>query len=323
MPLRHTPIESGVARPDLVARLPRPPFYALRQTVRFNRLGRPDPTRELGDDTAILTTRTEDGEATLRVTDTGSELDVEVYGRGAATALDRAPGWLGLLDDPAALRTDHPIVSALAAAHPGLRLARAPMVVETLVPIVLQQKVTFVEAARAWRILCLRFGDDAPGPFGLKLAPTWRTLATLSPWAYRNAGVHRAQAATVRRIAERAPRLEEIRTMDPADAVARLRGFPGVGWWTAQTFLGFGLGHPDAVPVGDIHMPHTVAWALAGEPRGTDERMLELLEPWRGQRWRVLRLIFASGMAAPARGPRVAPRPLPPGARAWLAGGSR
>ncbi len=303
--------------PDLVARLPRPHSYALRQTVRFNRLGGKDPTRSIDTGTAILTTRTEDGPATIRVQDSGETLDVETWGQGAATALDRAPAWLGLLDDPGALRTDHPLVSALAAAHPGLRLARAPMVVETLVPIVLQQKVTFVEAARAWRILCLRFGDEAPGPFGLRLAPTWRTLATLSPWAYRNAGVHRAQAMTVRGIAERAPRLEEIRAMDPEDAVARLRSFPGVGWWTAQMFLGFGLGHPDAVPVGDIHMPHAVAWALAGEPRATDERMLELLEPWRGQRWRVLRLLFASGISAPRRGPRFAPRPLPPGARVW------
>lgn len=304
--------------PDLVARLRRPPSYTLRQTVRFNRLGGKDPTRSIEDRTAILTTRTEEGPATVRVKDTGETLDVEAWGPGAASALDRTPGWLGLLDDPTALRTDHPIVAALAAAHPGLRLARAPMVVETLVPIVLQQKVTFVEAARAWRILCLRFGDEAPGPFGLRLAPTWRTLATLSPWAYRNAGVHRAQAMTVRGIAERAPRLEQTRAMDPEDAVARLRAFPGIGWWTAQMFLGFGLGHPDAVPVGDIHMPHTVAWALAGEPRATDARMLELLEPWHGQRWRVLRLIFASGIAAPRRGPRFAPRPLPPGARAWL-----
>jgi 3-methyladenine DNA glycosylase/8-oxoguanine DNA glycosylase len=307
-----------VIAPDLVAQLPRPPSYGLRQTVRFNRLGGRDPTRTVSDREAVLTTRTEEGSATLRVTDTGDSLEVEVWGPGAAAALDRAPAWLGLLDDPAALRTDHPIVAALVTAHPGLRLARTPMVVETLVPIVLQQKVTFVEAARAWRILCLKFGDEAPGPFGLRLAPSWRTFATLSPWAYRNAGVQRAQAMTVRRIAERAPRLEEIRAMAPEDAVARLRGFPGVGWWTAQMFLGFGLGHPDAVPVGDIHLPHAVAYALAGEERATDERMLELLEPWHGQRWRVLRLLFASGISAPRRGPRFAPRALPPGARAWL-----
>ena len=55
------------------------------------------------------------------------------------------------------------------------------------------------------------------------------------------------------------------------------------------------LGDPDAVSVGDFHMPHAVAWFLAGEPRATDERMLDLLEPYRGQRARAMRLITYSG----------------------------
>jgi 3-methyladenine DNA glycosylase/8-oxoguanine DNA glycosylase len=304
-----------VTAPDLVARFPRPEPYGFWNTVRFNRLGGNDPTRKVTHSEALLTTRVQDGPATLRVRDTGTALDVEAWGPGASTAVDRAPAWLGLSDDPTALATDHPLIARLATTHAGLRLARTPMVVETLVPIVLQQKVTFVEAARAWRILCTDHGEPAPGPFDLRLAPTWRTLATLSPWTYRNAGVQRAQTATLRTIAEHAPRLEAVRDMPGDDAVARLRAFPGIGWWTAQMMLGYGLGHPDAVPVGDIHLPHAVAYALAGEERATDERMLELLQPWRGQRWRVLRLLFAEGISAPRRAPRLAPRPLPPGRR--------
>jgi 3-methyladenine DNA glycosylase/8-oxoguanine DNA glycosylase len=296
--------------------LPRPEPYAFWHTLRFNRLGKNDPTRRVTDSEALLTTRVPDGPATLRVRDTGTAIDVEAWGPGAGAALDRTPSWLGLADDPSALRTEHPLVSRLATKYAGLRLARAPMVVETLAPIVLQQKVTFVEAARAWRILCHDHGEAAPGPFELRLAPTWRTLATLSPWTYRDAGVQRAQTATLRTLAEHAPRLEAIRDMSGEDAVARMRAFPGIGWWTAQMMLGYGLGHPDAVPVGDIHLPHAVAYALAGEERATDDRMLELLEPWRGQRWRVLRLLFAEGISAPRRGPRLAPRPLPPGRRA-------
>jgi hypothetical protein len=51
-----------------------------------------------------------------------------------------------------------------------------------------------------------------------------------------------------------------------------------------------------------------VAWALAGEPRGTDERMLELLEPYCGQRGRVIRVLELAGVRAPRYGPRLAPR---------------
>jgi hypothetical protein len=35
--------------------------------------------------------------------------------------------------------------------------------------------------------------------------------------------------------------------------------------------------------------------------------MLELLEPWRGQRQRVVRLLLAGGARRPRRGPRFAP----------------
>jgi 3-methyladenine DNA glycosylase/8-oxoguanine DNA glycosylase len=64
-------------------------------------------------------------------------------------------------------------------------------------------------------------------------------------------------------------------------------------------------GDADAVSVGDFHMKNFVSWALAGEPRGTDERMLELLEPFRGHRGRVCLLIESAGIGAPRYGPRM------------------
>ena len=68
---------------------------------------------------------------------------------------------------------------------------------------------------------------------------------------------------------------------------------PGIGPWTAAEVGVRALGDADAVSVGDFHLPNLVAFALAGEPRGTDARMLELLEPYRGQRARVVRLARA------------------------------
>ena len=68
--------------------------------------------------------------------------------------------------------------------------------------------------------------------------------------------------------------------------------------------LGPVCGDDDAVAVGDYHLPNLVAWNLAGEPRGDDARMLALLEPFRGQRGRVLRLLAMGGARPPAHGPR-------------------
>jgi hypothetical protein len=62
--------------------------------------------------------------------------------------------------------------------------------------------------------------------------------------------------------------------------------------------------------VGDYHLPHLVSWAFDGEPRGSDERMLQLLAPYRGQRARVIRLIELGVPRPPRRGPRRPARSL-------------
>ena len=63
-------------------------------------------------------------------------------------------------------------------------------------------------------------------------------------------------------------------------------------------------GDPDAVAVGDFHLKHMVTHALTGRSRGTDEEMMALLEPYRGQRGRVVRLLLLDGHRAPSFGPR-------------------
>jgi len=58
-------------------------------------------------------------------------------------------------------------------------------------------------------------------------------------------------------------------------------------------------GDVDAAIPGDLHLPRVVCYALAGEFRGTDERMMELLEPFRGHRFRIIRLLYSAGLDVP------------------------
>jgi hypothetical protein len=88
------------------------------------------------------------------------------------------------------------------------------------------------------------------------------------------------------------------------------RQHPGIGPWTAAEVGIRALGDPDAVSIGDFHLPNLVAWVLAGEPRADDARMLALLAPWAGHRARVIRLLESSGLAAPRFGHRLAPRSI-------------
>jgi 3-methyladenine DNA glycosylase/8-oxoguanine DNA glycosylase len=123
-------------------------------------------------------------------------------------------------------------------------------------------------------------------------------------------GIERKRAETIRGAARRASRLEEAAAMSPAEAMVRLTAFPGIGVWTASQVIQVALGDPDAVVVGDYNLPHLVSWNLAGEARGGDERMLELLEPYRGHRARVVRLLKAGGESPPRFGPRLSVMPI-------------
>lgn len=281
--------------------------------------GRFDPAlRFEASGSAWRATRTPDGPATLfiELEPGGARARVRAWGPGAPHALGSVDALLGLDDDPTALVPCHPAVADAVRRLAGLRIGRTGNVMEALVPAILEQKVTRTEAWRAYRAIIGRWGEDAPGPPGLRVPPTAATLAALPYHAFHPVGLERRRAELIRAVAREAPRLEQLAATaagpggDPEPAYRALRAFPGIGPWTVAEVGARALGDPDAVSVGDAHLPNTVAWALAGEPRGTDERMLELLEPYRGQRGRVIRLLEATWRAAPRYGPRVAPRQI-------------
>jgi 3-methyladenine DNA glycosylase/8-oxoguanine DNA glycosylase len=80
---------------------------------------------------------------------------------------------------------------------------------------------------------------------------------------------------------------------------------PGVGVWTAAETAQRAFGDADALSVGDYHVPKMIGWTLLGRPI-VDADMIELLEPMRPHRYRVVRLLEASGLAyEPRRGARL------------------
>jgi len=281
----------------------------LALTLAPLRRGRLDPTFQVRPDGVWRATRTPEGAATERLRRLSSGvMEVQAWGPGAAWAVEHAPILCGSLDGDFA--TDHPLVGRLVRALPGLRLPRTEAVTEALVPSILEQKVQGLEAWLAYRALVQALGEAAPGPLPLLLPPAPRILAETSYMTYHRFGVERRRADVIRSAAARSRRLEETIDMQPEAARRRLQALAGVGPWTASEVALRALGDPDAVSVGDFHLPNLVAFALAGGRRGTDERLLALLEPFRGQRGRVIRLIEA-GAAAPARrAPRQALRQI-------------
>ncbi|MEH0842012.1 DNA-3-methyladenine glycosylase 2 family protein [Micromonospora sp. CPCC 205711] len=296
--MTHEPAASRVLCP--------PAEHRLGATVRALTFSPYDPCARIAAGTFWWATRTPAGPATLALRPAGGELVAEGYGPGAAWVVERADAVAGLRDDLtgfAELAAEHPLVAELARRHHGLRMPTTGQVFPRVLRAVFEQKVTGKEAYRAYAATVRHFGEPAPGPLQpLLLPPDPAAIAAAPYWIFHPFGVEQRRAETLRRAAAVAERLE--RCADSAEATRRLTAIAGIGPWTAAEVVRVAYGDPDAVSVGDYHIPNTVAWALAGEARGDDARMLALLEPFRGHRGRVCRLLEAAGIQAPKFGPR-------------------
>lgn len=283
--------------------------------------GRLDPAIRLASDgSAWRATRTREGPAAMHLLRGGTGVRARLWGPGAGVAAAGLRALLGLDDQPATLVPRHPAVVAALRRHPHLRLGRTGAVLEALIPAILEQKVSRNEAWSAYLALVRAYGEAAPGPAGLRLQPDPAVLAGLPYHAFHPLGIERRRAEVIRAVSRSSARLEELgRAVLAADDEQRRRralasvgsallAHRGIGPWTVAEVAIRAFGDPDAVSVGDANLPSLVTWALAGEPRGTDERMLELLEPYRGQRGRVIRLLELAGGGPPRRAPRAAPR---------------
>jgi 3-methyladenine DNA glycosylase/8-oxoguanine DNA glycosylase len=271
------------------------------------RHGHPDPCVRFLRGEVWRATRTPDGPATQRLARAGDEVAVEAWGPGAQWAVAHAPELVGVHVD-GAFAPAAGLLRELRRREPGLRIPRSRAVLEALLPAVLEQKVPGAEARESYRRLTWDLGEPAPRPPGapaLAVPPTPARLAATPYEVFHRFGVDRRRAETIRRAASYAARLEEAPELDREAARARLTALPGVGEWTAAEVALTALGDLDAVSVGDYHLPHLVAYALAGEPRGDDQRMLELLEPYRPHRALAVRLLLRSGLGPPRRGPRL------------------
>lgn len=255
-----------------------------------------------------MTARTPDGPASLRIRRTRQHLIGEAWGQGHDWLLSRLEFISGLDDDPSSFVTDHPVVSELHRTHPGDRFGRTDLVFPALIVAICGQKVTGGEATNAMRGLRRAFSESAPGPHGhLRLPPDPEQMAAAPYHAYHGLHLEKRRADLLRQVSRQEDRIAGLREKAPKEAAQVLMSFPGISRWTAAKTIEVSHGDPDQVAVGDFHFKHIVVHHLTGRDRGTDEEMLELLEPFRPHRGRVIRLLHTLGHE-PKYGPRMTPR---------------
>jgi 3-methyladenine DNA glycosylase/8-oxoguanine DNA glycosylase len=257
-------------------------------------------------------TRTPMGPATLAVEARAElgEVRLEAWGPGAEWALEQAPDLLGAEDRWEGFEPRHPLLEEIRRRHPHARLGRSGLVMESLVPAIIEQKVTGQEAFAGFRMLVHRFGERAPGPGRerrLWVQPDPETLRSIPSWEWLRMHIDPARSRAVVTAARSAQSLEGLASRPTGDFDAAIRSLPGVGVWTSAEVRQRSLGDPDAVSFGDYHVAKDVGWALTGAAFDDDE-LAEFLEPWRPQRGRVPALVAMARLGRPRRGPRMAPR---------------
>ncbi len=248
--------------------------------------------------------RTPEGPATLHVRRYDGGVQGRAWGDGASWAIARLDRWIGIQDRPEDFEPSHELLFGLHRRALGRRFGASGLVFESLLVAICSQKVTGKEAAMAMRGMARTLSDPAPGPLPLRLPPDPERLASARYHDLHELRLERRRADTLIAAARDAERIDRLAEASSADARRYLERIRGVGEWSSAETVAVSHGDADAVSVGDFHLKHYVAWHLAGEPRGTDDRMLELLEPYRPHRGRVIRLLESAGHY-PRYGPRM------------------
>ena len=261
-------------------------------------------------------TRTRAGTALLHLVPGPAEgvVRARAWGEGAELLLDGVPALLGDGDDDAGFAplARHARLVDAHRRHRGWRVPRTGAVLEALAGAAVEQVVTGVEAHRGWRRLLELAGEPAPGApaapggpaAGMRVPPSAAAWRSVPSWEWLRAGVEQRRSRVVQVAARSAGGLERTLQLPAERVEAALRSLPGVGVWTAAEVRHRAHGDPDAFSFADYHVAADVTWALTGEALD-DDACAELLEPYRGHRYRVQRLLELSGARRPRRGPRM------------------
>jgi len=155
-----------------------------------------------------------------------------------------------------------------------------------LVAIIVSQQVSTASAAAIWKRISSHFprlsakqivnaDDETLKSLGLS-GPKIRTLRTVSE-----------------AITSRALSLTTLERQSAEDAITALTAIKGIGPWTAEIYLLFCLGHPDAFPAGDLALQEAARIGFDLPARPSPQDLIEIAERWRPWRGVAAKLLWA------------------------------
>ncbi|PSC04965.1 Fe-S cluster assembly protein HesB [Alsobacter soli] len=185
-----------------------------------------------------------------------------------------------------ALVARDPALAPLRAAVGPVAPRRRPPGFPGLCAIMIGQQVSTASAAAIWTRFSSRF--DPPTPEAI-LAASEEDLRACG----FSAPKIRAAKAIAEAIASGALPLDALGDMPADEAHALLCAVKGIGPWTADVYLLFCLGHPDAFPAGDLALQEAARLGFGLDARPSPKAFTTLAERWRPWRGAAATLLWA------------------------------
>jgi len=195
-----------------------------------------------------------------------------------------------------ALLAVDPRLEPVAARAGRLPLRRRPGGFVGLASIVVSQQVSTASANAIWGRVAAAYDPFTPQALIRARATRLAALGLSAPKI-------RALKEIAKAIADGRLDCDALPDL-PADAAhAALCAIHGIGPWTADIYLLFCLGHPDAWPAGDLALQEAARLAFALPVRPNAKESIALADPWRPWRGVAARLLWAYYRAVKQRDP--------------------
>ncbi len=244
---------------------------------------------------------------------------LEIEGALGPTSLFDASG--GFAFDPELAvstlrRADAQLARLMDAVGPfRMGLKNTSSVFSALTEAIVYQQLNGKAAKTIYDRLCAAFPRATHGPSARQiLAATDDTL--------RGVGLSRNKLLSLRDLAEKMqsgtlPTLAEAQRLDDEALIERLVTVRGVGRWTAEMFLMFGLGRPDVLALDDFGLKRGFAVTFNAGETPTRERFERHAERWRPYRTVACWYLWRAAERAPKPTPAEmnASTPTPPRSR--------
>lgn len=157
------------------------------------------------------------------------------------------------------------------------RMRARPAGFPALLQIMTEQQLSVASAKAIWQRVEAGLGEVTPRALLRRSQAELRAMG-LSGQKIRY-GRDLAEAVETRRLD-----LNALHDMPEEEAIAMLTAAKGIGRWTAEIYLLFGLGRPDILPGGDLALQAAFQHLHALEQRPAERQLREVGEVWRPHR---------------------------------------